>query len=183
MDSHSVPNRDTSAGHESGRTLDKLLKKLSESAEALSAGPFTSVKDVLDYAIAREKESYDFYQVLIALAKKPEVRRAFGAFASDELQHAARLRKFRSGEFSFEPELVGSLGIADKAHPVRIHRDMSYTDALVVAMRKEKTAFRLYTKLAALSGDTEIKEMFSLLAQEEAKHKLSLEVEYDLTTF
>jgi rubrerythrin len=180
MGSHNVPDRDASAQPVSGRPPEKLIAGLSESVDI---GPFTSVRDVLDYAISREKESYDFYQVLIALAKKPDARRAFGAFASDELRHAARLQEFRSGEFRFEPGLVGTLGIADKAEPVRIHRDMTYTDALVVAMRKEKAAFRLYTKLASLSDDAGVKQMFSLLAQEEAKHKLSLELEYDLVTF
>ena len=182
MDSHNVPDRDASAQPMPDHLLKKLIERLSQSAD-LPAGPFKSVKDVLDYAIAREKESYDCYQILIALAKKPDVRSAFESLASDELQHAEKLEAVRTGEFKFEPELVGSLGIADKAHSVRIHEDMSYTDALVVAMRKEKAAFRLYTKLATLSGEAKVKRMFSLLAQEEAGHKLGLELEYDLTTF
>jgi rubrerythrin len=182
MDSHNVPDRDASAQPASGRMPEKPIAGLSESAD-LPASRFTSVKDVLDYAVACEKESYDYYQILIALARKPDVRKAFRVFASDELQHAAKLQAVRSGDFMFEPEQVGNLGIADKAHSVRIHKDMSYTDALVVAMRKEKASFCLYTKLASLSDNAGIKQMFSLLAQEEAGHKLSLELEYDLTIF
>ncbi len=182
MDSHNVPDRDTSARPMPGPLPKKVVRRLSESAD-IPAGPFTSVKDVLDYAIVREKESYDCYQVLIKLAGKPDVRRLFESLASDELQHAERLEAVRTGEFKFEPELVGSLGLADKTPSADITPDMSYVDALKVAMRKEKIAFRLYTKLAALSADAKVKQMFSLLAQEEARHKLSLELEYDLTTF
>ncbi len=182
MDSHNTPDRDASTGPKSRRMPEKPIAGLSESAD-LPASRFASLKDILDYAVTREKEAHDYYQILITLAKKPDVRRAFEVFASDELRHIAKLREICSGDFTFEPELVGNLGIADKAEPVRIHQDMTYTDALVVAMRKEKASFRLYTKLASLSYNAGIKRMFSLLAQEEAGHKLSLELEYDLTTF
>ena len=57
--------------------------------------------------------------------------------------------------------------------------DISYQDALILAAKKEKAAFRLYTKLSDLAQDTELKQLFAALAQEEAKHKLRFEVEYD----
>lgn len=182
MDSHNIPDRGASARPISGHVLGKALRRLSKSVD-VPTGPFTSIKDVLDYAIAREKESYDCYQILIALSIKPDVQKVFGAFASDELRHAEKLQAVRCGDFMFQPELVGNLGIADKAHPVRIHENMNYADALVVAMRKEKAAFRFYTRLSALSQDAKVRHMISLLAQEEARHKLSLELEYDLATF
>ena len=46
-------------------------------------------------------------------------------------------------------------------------------------MKKEKAAFRLYQDLAGLVQDEKIKALFLSLAQEEAKHKLRFEVEYD----
>ena len=48
-----------------------------------------------------------------------------------------------------------------------------------VAMKKEKAAFRLYTDLAASTDDADLKATLLLLAQEEAKHKLRFELEYD----
>jgi rubrerythrin len=56
---------------------------------------------------------------------------------------------------------------------------MGYQEALIVAMKKEKAAFKLYTDLAASTADERIKATFSALAQEEAKHKLRFEIEYD----
>ena len=56
---------------------------------------------------------------------------------------------------------------------------MTYIDALIVAMKKEKAAFKLYIDLAAATQDEKIKIVFLELAQEEAKHKLRFEIEYD----
>jgi rubrerythrin len=50
---------------------------------------------------------------------------------------------------------------------------------LILAMKKEKIAFRLYNDLASASTDEPSKKLFLMLAQEEAKHKLRFEVEYD----
>jgi len=46
-------------------------------------------------------------------------------------------------------------------------------------MNKEKAAFRLYTSLSERAEDAALKELFAALAQEESKHKLRFEVEYD----
>jgi rubrerythrin len=46
-------------------------------------------------------------------------------------------------------------------------------------MQKEKKAFQLYTTIAYLMHDKTVAEIFSALAQQEAKHKLRFELEYD----
>ena len=56
---------------------------------------------------------------------------------------------------------------------------MSYQDALTLAMKKEKAAFRMYTVLADKATDPVVKTLFLKLAQEESKHKLRFEIEYD----
>jgi rubrerythrin len=56
---------------------------------------------------------------------------------------------------------------------------MSYQDALVVAMNREKAAFKLYMKLASRVEDATLRDLFLSLAQEESKHKLRFELEYD----
>ncbi len=50
-------------------------------------------------------------------------------------------------------------------------------------MKKEDTSVKLYTDLAKMVQDEELKDTFLLLAQEEAEHKLRFELEYDLTFF
>ena len=56
---------------------------------------------------------------------------------------------------------------------------MTYEEALIFAMKKEKKAFMLYMKLADQSETPELKRIFLSLAEEESKHKLSFELEYD----
>ena len=55
---------------------------------------------------------------------------------------------------------------------------MSFQDALVLAMKREKKAFKLYHDLSEIAPN-DLKDTFLALAQEEAKHKLRIELEYD----
>ena len=57
--------------------------------------------------------------------------------------------------------------------------DLSYQEALIIAMKEEKAAFKLYSDLAARTDDAGAREVLLMLAQEEAKHKLRFEIEYD----
>ena len=57
--------------------------------------------------------------------------------------------------------------------------NMDYQHALMLAMKREKKAFKLYTDLSEATTDEKIKKLFEFLAQEEAKHKLRFEIEYD----
>jgi rubrerythrin len=46
-------------------------------------------------------------------------------------------------------------------------------------MKKEKAAFKLYNDLAGAVENVKVRTLFLALAQEEAKHKLHFEIEYD----
>jgi len=89
------------------------------------------------------------------------------------------LENIKSGELVVSAEKIQDLKLADMAEPVMPRPDMNYQDALTVAMHKEKQAFLLYTLLAKLCDDDKMRETFLMLAQEEAKHKLRFEIEYD----
>jgi rubrerythrin len=71
------------------------------------------------------------------------------------------------------------LKISDYLVEVQANPDISFQDALIVAMKPEKAAHRLYSDLAGKVQDAEIKALFEGLAQEEAKHKLYFETQYD----
>jgi rubrerythrin len=143
---------------------------------------FHSAGDILDYAIAREDEAHDFYIELAGLARKPEVHAALRDFAIDELQHRIRLEAIKAGETSFLDEEVGSLDVSDTVAERKPHPDMSYADLLVIAMNREKAAFRFYTNLASIARSKQQRDTLLGLAREEAQHKLRLEIEYDWET-
>lgn len=142
-------------------------------------GQFESVEEVLNFAIAREIEARDFYMKLAERMENPAMQKVFENFATEELGHKYKLEAIKRGEISLVPERVQSLNIADYVVDVDPQPDMDYAEALVLAMRKEKAAYRLYLDLAAVGEDEELTDMFLSLAQEEAKHKLRFEIEYD----
>ena len=143
---------------------------------------FRSVNDVLDFAIAREIEAHEFYASWAKRVTDAHLRGIIDSVAVDELQHSIRLKAIRDGETAFVGGEVGSLGIAEKLGDAEPHPDMSYRDFLRVAMTQEKAAFRLYTNLALIAKVPEIRAALLGLAQEEAQHKLRLEIEYDWET-
>ncbi len=144
---------------------------------------FGSIEDVLNFAIKREIEAYDFYTKLTLLAKKPDVSKELKIFAEDELEHRTKLESVKSGEIKLDHDEVGSLGIAETVKNVEATAEMTYVELLVIGMKKEKDSFQLYKQLAAKARKAQLKDMFQQMAREEAQHKLTLEIEYDLTTF
>jgi rubrerythrin len=145
--------------------------------------PFKSIQDILNYAIAREAEAHSFYKDLSHHVEKSDLQKTLQNFALDEFQHKIHLEAVRDGEVAMHPDEVGSLDIADSLIDIQPHDNMDYSEVLAVAIRKENAAFNLYSKLAEAARDPKTRKIFLLLAQEEAKHKLALEIEYDLTTF
>ena len=144
---------------------------------------FQSIDDIFDFAIAREIEARSFYSDLAKKIDRPEMSRVLESFAVDEDQHRTKLEAVKAGEHVIEPEEVGSLNIVDYVVPAELNESMTYAELLAFGMEKENRAHLLYSNLSSLARTDEVKELFQLLAQEEAEHKLRLEIEYDLTTF
>jgi rubrerythrin len=142
-----------------------------------------SIQDILDYAIEKESEASSFYKHLAEHISEPETREAVEKFSADEFQHKLHLEGVRDGQVELTPEEVGSLHIAEGLDAVKPRDEMSYKELLAFAIKQEDAAHKLYSKLAQVTKRDKIREMFTLLAQEEARHKLNLEFEYDLATF
>ncbi len=141
---------------------------------------FNSVNEILDFAMQSEQEAVDFYTSLAAKMKNEEMKATFLQFASEEVGHKARLQKIKDeGVFDMEVERVHDLKISDYVVRARATNDMEYRDALVLAMKREKAAFKLYMKLAESTNDKKLQKVFQALAVEESKHKLRFEIEYD----
>lgn len=144
---------------------------------------FESIDDALDFAISREIEAHAFYLKLVDMVETPEMAKVFSDLASEELEHKAKLQAIKAGQIGIEMEQVGNLGITDHIKDVKPHSKMSYIDLLIVGMKKEEKSRKLYTDLATITQEQELKEIFLKLAKEEAEHKLRFEIEYDLMTF
>ncbi len=140
---------------------------------------FKSVEEILDFAIDGEQASYEFYTDLAAKMETPVMKKVFEDFAKEELGHKAKLQAVKQGNTLPPPENIAHLEIANYLVNVKPTPDMNYPDALILAMKKEKASYRLYLDLAAVAEDEQLTDTFLRLAEEEAKHKLRFEIEYD----
>jgi len=143
-------------------------------------GVIQSVNEILDFAIAREVESAEFYTNMAAKVDKANMRQVFEDFAREERGHEAKLKAVKKGKLLLPAAAkVKDLKIADYVVDVVPAPDLDYQQALILAMKKEKASFLLYTNLAETTSDEGLRATFFALAQEEAKHKLRFEIEYD----
>jgi rubrerythrin len=141
---------------------------------------FTNITEILDFAIGEEQAAVDFYLQLAAQSKSQQTKKIFTDYAEEEMRHKANLLSIKeNGSFKMPDSKVKDLKIAEYLIDVKPSANMSYQDALILAMKKEKAAFRMYSKLAEKAEDPEVKAIFLNLAQEESKHKLAFEIEYD----
>lgn len=141
---------------------------------------FNSIEQVLDFAIKQEQNAVDFYHQLSEHAQNPEMKEVFHEFALEEIKHKARLQSIKDQKLFIMPDdKVADLKIGDYVEGITPAKDMDYRDALIVAMKREKAAFILYTSLANRTKDTDLRNVFESLALEESRHKLRFEVEYD----
>ena len=141
---------------------------------------FKSVNEILDFAINAEQEAVEFYSGLADNAKNNEMKAVFNEFAQEEMKHKARLMNIKeTGIMEKGTEKVMDLKVSDYVVAVAATPDMPYSDALIVAMKKEKAAFKLYMALSNRAESKEVKDLFYSLAIEESKHKLRFELEYD----
>ncbi|MBU8869721.1 MAG: ferritin family protein [Gemmatimonadales bacterium] len=141
---------------------------------------WNNLEDILNFAINNEIEAADFYSDLANKVKNPNTQILFRDFAKEEMRHKKILENIKAGgNLRSATETVVDLKIGDYLVEVDQKDNLGYQDALILAMKREKAAFMLYTDLANASGSAELKEVFASLAQEEARHKLSFETEYD----
>ena len=140
-----------------------------------------SVEEILDFAIDSEQKAVDLYLSLAAEARRPAIRQALEEFAEEERKHKALLISVKEGKKLLDEgkEQVMDLQIAEYTVAEAPKPGSDYQSILLFAMKKEKAAFKLYMKLANETDNAELKQILIGLAQEEAKHKLYFEMEYD----
>jgi rubrerythrin len=151
-----------------------------ETIEERMMQEFGTIDQILDFAIGKEQEAADMYSGLAKVAAQQDMRDVFQQFAAEELGHKAKLLNFKkTGETLVQPAKVADMKIGDYLIDVEIEEHLSYQKALILAMKLEKAAYKLYYELALVADNASFKQLLMVLANEEAKHKLRFEIEYD----
>jgi len=141
-----------------------------------------SYEEVLEFAIDREIDANQFYLALASRADSEEIREDFVELAQEELEHKAKLelelmKMGKTVEIKQPPETPQREYIISNNQSLL---DMDYEDILKLGIEKEDAAFRLYVNLVPNAYDSESREMLLGLVQEEIRHKLRFQIEYDL---
>lgn len=142
---------------------------------------FKTVKDVLEFAIRKEDASAQFYHDLAALMKDSTTRIIFEVLGRNEMQHKSSLEfeLIKQGQVVTEEEFRVTDEPASYIEVDEQAQSMTYADALQLAIRKEQAAFQLFAELMVQAKDPQLRKMFFELAQEEMRHVLQFENEYN----
>lgn len=141
-------------------------------------GEVQTDQEILELAIAREQQAHDLYILLAEQLDNMEVSAVFEDLGREELEHRAKL----------EFEYIKTGRVLPDIQPTKLSveavfgdsgEQIDYGDILRFAIDKEEVSFRLYVTLIAQVQDHASKETLLALAEEEVKHKLRFETEYE----
>jgi rubrerythrin len=164
--------------------LPAKITKQSEHRQAKgkqTMGEADSIDEILEFAIAREMEANQFYMALAEQLENPAMRELVLEFAKEELEHKAKLEleMLKMGKVLRPVRKRAEFKVADYIVDFGVEADLGYKDLLIVAIEKEKKSLRLYIDLAAIIEDKDSREALLSIAEEEARHKVLFEIEYD----
>ncbi|MCP4346787.1 MAG: ferritin family protein [Desulfobacterales bacterium] len=145
---------------------------------------FENLKDLIDFAVQKEKEAAELYDTASEEEAMSGAKEMLKEFAREERKHQALLEKFEKGGIDksvaeYKLKWITDLKRSDFVVDLEYKKGMAYNELLMLAMKQEEKALKLYNELLENNESDEAKKLFQMLCQEEAKHKLKLETMYD----
>jgi rubrerythrin len=145
---------------------------------------FDSLEAIVDFAIEKEKEAVQFYSGLAKEEAFSGSKDLFMDFAKEEGKHEKLLVEFKSKGFtqamkSYKLKWIKDIKRSDYVVELDYRKGMAYNEILMLAMKREEKALKLYNDFLKQAESPESQKVFKILCQEEAKHKLALETMYD----
>ena len=144
------------------------------------------IVDLLELAIRREEEAYDFYMDICGVVEDQSVKDAIEFIAGEEKKHKAFLVNYRDGNYGADAlRMADSVDykIAEYLEEPEIEENMKSQDVYLIAAHRESRSHQFYTELADLHAEGDTKSMLLKMANEELKHKEKMEYLYSNTAF
>jgi rubrerythrin len=141
---------------------------------------------LIEMAIQREIEAYDFYMELIEKLSDATAKDTLLFIAAEEKKHRAFLESYREGRYdlnAFRMKEVTYYKIAEYEKEPDINPDMPKEHVFLLAAHRELRSHNFYKELAEAHPEGEAKEMLLKMANEELKHKEKMEYLYANTAF
>ena len=142
--------------------------------------------EVIDMAIKREEEAFDFYMEILKNVKDADVKDTLKFIAGEEEKHKAFLVRFREGNYSADAMRMSEhvdYKLAEYLEEPEIENSTSSEQVYLVASHREARSHRFYSELANLQPEGDVKGMLVKMANEELKHKEKMEYLYTNTAF
>ena len=143
---------------------------------------FDTIEEIIRYAIERENDAARIYGEASRVADWEGSKSLFEEFEKEEKRHAEILEGLledRQLLDSYQYEWIPDLKRSNTMVAVKYEPGMAYPDILLLAMKMEERALKLYNDLRDRAESDAHRKVFKVLCQEEAKHKLRLETLYD----
>jgi rubrerythrin len=140
------------------------------------------LSELWDTAIYREIASQAMYLEAQREADDPAAKAMLAELAAEELKHADVLRKMK--EAGCNPQdlnraPLADLGISEYLSAPETLEGAGLQEVLIFAMKREAQSVAFYTGMMGTLRQESAKKLYARLAQEELKHKMKLELEYE----
>ena len=146
---------------------------------------FENLEEIVDFAIEKEREAAKFYQEISDNEEDfSGSKKMFAEFAAEEQKHEKILQEFKTKGITksleeYQLKWITDIKRSDYLVDLDYEQGMPYNEILLLAMKREEKALKLYNEFLDQADTDEGKKLFKVLCQEEAKHKLALETIYD----
>lgn len=146
----------------------------------MSSVSCSSMSDVIGFALEKEEKAMQFYRQCSERAKNPGIKEFFNEMVKEEERHWHMLKGLDLDNLEgVRLDKVEDLRIGDYLLDVTFRENLTYQEALTMAMKKEEKAHAFYEGWKGKCMHEKTAKVFEILATEELKHKRKLETLYD----
>jgi len=134
--------------------------------------------DIMEMCINQEQQAIDLYSLARDQARDESSRKKFQELVDMETAHKVALRNFELENFIELPP--ANLKVTDYLMEPVLKNNMTTQEIIILAAKREDKTARMYQDLADhFNFDKNLNTFFQMMADEELRHKHSLETEYE----
>lgn len=142
------------------------------------------LKKIIGFAVENEVDAHQFYKDASERLEDESLKETFKDLAQEELEHKRFLKEFlESGTTDINIDETCDYKVAETVEKPPLTTDMSFPDAMALAMKNEEEAMEMYKQLADACVDQKEKDIFLGLMEMEKMHKSRLEEIYTNAAF
>ncbi len=147
----------------------------------------STLDGLLEIAIEHEISSQAFYREALSKTSDRQVQHFLNELVKEEEEHERLLKSVKEmeiydGTVPVDPDLVSN---AAESHTVQIREipeNPQMEDILKIALQRETRAYNIFTQMAKVTSNEDLKELFHNLAAEERGHHASIEKKFQART-